>query len=297
MARALAQKRVSGQKSSKAVGPVKKAKAKQTPRTSPGKLAPKGKVSPRGGSSRRVEEKTTAHKPEKTLTNKTENKNIAKRMTPKPQTAPPARHSVHKERIMEAESRKPAIGTGISSALDAPPRLLHPTKTTNAALAILEKGIDLIFKKEFKKARTELKSLLETYPGELDILARARTYIQICDREEANQKRAAIPAISTDQLYALGVLEHNRSNYDKAISFFLQSLEKHQKADYIYYSVAASFALKGDLDAALENLRKAVELNDDSRVYAKNDPDFSALQENQEFATLIGLGSPTAESR
>ena len=125
-----------------------------------------------------------------------------------------------------------------------------------------------------------------TAGGELDILARARSYVQICEREEAAQKKQSI---STDQLYALGVMEHNKANYDMAISYFLQSLEKHPDADYIYYSVAASQALKGDLSASIENLRKAVELNEDSRVYAKNDADFAALQSKKEFAELVGI--------
>jgi tetratricopeptide (TPR) repeat protein len=187
---------------------------------------------------------------------------------------------------MEAESGKAALRTGTPSALDAAPRLLRQTKTTSAALALLEKGIELIFQKEFKKARNELKTLLEAYPGELDILARARSYIQICDREEAAQKKQAI---STDQLYSLGVLEHNKGNYDTALSYFHQSLEKHPGADYIYYSVAASLAMKGNAAESIENLRKAVELNEDSRVYAKNDSDFATLQAKKEFAELVGI--------
>jgi tetratricopeptide (TPR) repeat protein len=123
----------------------------------------------------------------------------------------------------------------------------------------------------------------------LDILARARSYIQICDREESNLKRQPV---TSDQLYALGVMEHNKANYDAAISFFLQSLEKHPNADYIYYSVAASQAMKGDAAQSIENLRKAVALNEDSRIYAKNDADFSALQSTREFVELIGLSQP-----
>jgi tetratricopeptide (TPR) repeat protein len=200
---------------------------------------------------------------------------------------------IHKESMkkMEAGSRKQAVQTSVPSAPAAPPRLLRQTKTTSAALALLQKGIELIFQKDFKRARHELKTLLEIYPGELDILARARSYIQICEREEAAQKKQSI---STDQLYALGVLEHNKANYDQAISYFLQSLEKHPDADYIYYSVAASQAMKGDFTAALENLRRAVELNEDSRVYAKNDADFAALQTRKEFAELIGITPVTA---
>ena len=215
-------------------------------------------------------------------------------MQKKKKTLSSTRHQAQRERvIMETASRKSAVETGSAASLEMPPRLLRQTKTTAAALALLEKGIEYIFQKEIKKARGELKALVETYPGELDILARARSYIQICEREEAAQKKQSI---SIDQLYALGVLEHNKANYDAAISYFFQSLQKHPEADYIYYSVAASLAMKGDVAESLENLRKAVALNEDSRVYAKNDADFSALQTKKEFAELVGISqSPDTE--
>jgi tetratricopeptide (TPR) repeat protein len=265
MVRALAQKRIGRQKPRKVAPPGKKSKAETGARPSRGNSAnakvSSGKAKPRA---------LTAAK-----------KKVA-----------PAEQSINKEnRKMEAESRKTAFRTGAPSAHDESPRLLRQTKTTSAALAFLEKGIELIFQKEFKKARNELKTLLETYPGELDILARARSYIRICDREEAAQKKQSI---SADQLYALGVLEHNRANYDMAIAYFLQSLENHPDADYVYYSVAASMAMNGNIAGSLENLRKAVELNEDSRVYAKNDADFSVLQSKKEFTELVGMNQPTA---
>jgi tetratricopeptide (TPR) repeat protein len=260
MARAVAQKRISGQKSRRVADPAKKTK----PRVSQGSTA-EAKVS--GGKAK------------------------PKEMVAASKDIPRANRPVHKESmIMEADSRKLAVRKGASAAFDASPRLLRQTKTTSAALALLEKGIELIYQKEFKKSRNELKTLLETYPGELDILARARSYIQICEREEATHKKLTI---STDQLYSLGVLEHNKANYDTAISYFLQSLENHPDADYIYYSVAASHAMKGNLAESLENLRKAVELNEESRVFAKNDADFSALQSKKEFAELVGMTPAT----
>jgi tetratricopeptide (TPR) repeat protein len=208
-------------------------------------------------------------------------------MEKKKGTLSSTRHQTKKERVfMEAESKKSAPGTGAAPIPDLPTHLLRLTKTTSAALALLEKGIGYIFQKEFKLARGELKTLVETYPAEMDILSRARSYLQICDREEAAQKK---PTITADQLYALGILEHNSANYDKAVSFFLQSIESHPNADYIYYSVAASLAMKGNLPESLKNLRKAVELNEDSRIYAKNDSDFAALQTQKEFQELVGL--------
>jgi tetratricopeptide (TPR) repeat protein len=271
MARASAHRKTTGRNTRKVVHPVKKAKPKKIFQ------APQSKA---------IKVKGSARKAMPTIVEP-----IKKAPTPA------TKRTIHKESIkkMAAESGKPAVKSGISSAPEVPPRLLRPTKTTSAALALLEKGIVLIFKKEFKKARNELKTLLETYPGELDILARARSYVQICEREEATQKKQTI---SLDQLYALGVMEHNKANYDMAISYFLQSLDKHPGADHIYYSLAASQAMMGNLTQSIENLRKAVALNEDSRIYAKNDADFSALQTKKEFAELVGIAQvPSAEQQ
>jgi tetratricopeptide (TPR) repeat protein len=269
MARVLAHKKSAKQKTSKITRPAKKAKPKAAFKMAHGNSSSKGKVSsPKAKRNESRKMKKDKHH---------------------------QAHPVHREsKRVEMQSRKPAAKANVAAAPE-PVRLLRQTKTTSAALALLGKGVELIFQKDFKKARSELKSLLEMYPGELDILARARSYIQICDREEANLKK---PPVTPDQLYTLGVLEHNKANYDAAISYFLQSLEKHPEADYIYYSVAASQAMKGDAAKAIESLRKAIELNEDSRIYAKNDADFSALQTKKEFAELVGLvQTPAAESQ
>jgi len=173
---------------------------------------------------------------------------------------------------------------------DASPQLLRRTKTTDSALAQLEKGIEFINRKDFKKAVAELQSLIEKYKNETEITASARSYLEICRRGEARQKKT--PSAAQNQTYAMGVMEHNRTNYDKAIAYFRQSLEIYPRADYIYYSIAASLALKGDVPLAVENLRKAVELNRGSLIHAKNDPDFAPLENNREFLDLIGLTAP-----
>jgi tetratricopeptide (TPR) repeat protein len=270
MARVLARNKNRGEKSHGASHPVKKASSKSASSSSGKKPVLKGKAS----------SDKTVHKP------------VAK--TGK-KALPAARHRAHKEKpAVEAQARKAAPKASVAAAPEPPPRLLRQTKTTAAALALMEKGIEHIFRKDFKKARNELNSLLETYPSETEILARARSYIQICDREEAVQKKQQI---TKDQLYALGVLEHNKANYDQAIAYFRQSLENHRNADYIYYSMAASLAMKGDWAESIENLRKAIELNEDSRIYAKNDADFASLQGRREFAELVGISvANTAET-
>jgi len=185
-----------------------------------------------------------------------------------------------------ASGTRKRVSTSGTRPPEKPLRALSETKTTAGALALLEKGIKLIYQRDFKKARHELESLIESYPGEAEILARARSYIQICDREEAAQKK---PAVSTDQLYTRGVWEHNQGNYDGAVAYFEQLLANHPNADYIYYSLAASKARKSEFAEALQNLRKAIELNEDNRVYAKNDADFASLHVEREFVDLVGL--------
>jgi tetratricopeptide (TPR) repeat protein len=187
------------------------------------------------------------------------------------------------------ESRVLQPGKESSLVPPVPPPLLRESRTTSAALSLLEKGIRLIYQKEFRKARAEFDTLLASYPGESEILARTRTYLQICDREELSHKKQAV---NHDQLYTMGVMEHNRGNYEGATAYFRQSLGKYPKADYIYYSLAASLTKKGDSSEALASLRKAVELNEDNRVYAKNDEDFSSLHTLNEFAELVGLTQP-----
>jgi tetratricopeptide (TPR) repeat protein len=193
--------------------------------------------------------------------------------------------------LAAAETRtRPSFPAPLPPPEPAPP-LLRESKSTTAALNRLEKGIKALYQKDFKKARLEFKSLLEDYPAEWEILARARSYLQICAREEAAHKR---PAITNDQLYGLGVMEHNRGDYEGALGYFRQALSQRPEADHIHYSIAASLALKGDALEAIQTLRKAIEMNEDNRIYAKNDSDFLTLHVHKEFTDLVGLNPAPA---
>ncbi len=172
------------------------------------------------------------------------------------------------------------------AVVEPPPRLLRESKSITAALGQLEKGIKFLYQKDFKKARSEFKSIIESYPGEAEILARTRSYLQICEREETARRKAVAAANDT---YALGVMEHNRGNYEAAIAHFREALDSRRDAEYIFYSLAASLALKGDAAEAIQTLRRAIELNEDNRIYAKNDSDFASLHSNKDFTDLVGM--------
>jgi tetratricopeptide (TPR) repeat protein len=173
-----------------------------------------------------------------------------------------------------------------AAAVEPPPRLLRESKAMTAALAMLEKGIKFLYRKDFKRARSEFNSLIESHPGETEILARTRSYLQICDKEELMRKKVGV---TTSDFYSLGVIEHNRRDYEGAIGSFQKALEQHPDAEHIYYSLAASLALKGETSEAIQVLRRAIVLNEDNRIYAKNDTDFNALHTNKDFVDLVGM--------
>src|SRR5262245_57467725 len=110
-----------------------------------------------------------------------------------------AKLPVKESAVMVPETRKRVSPFGaVTPAPEKPPRVLAETKQTVAALALLEKGIKLIYQKEFKKARHELQSIAELHASETEIIARSRSYLQICDREEAAHKKQVV---TQDQLY------------------------------------------------------------------------------------------------
>ena len=253
------------------------------------------KVRPSARSPRRRPAKLSSRAPARA-------KSISKKAPPrKTKKKPSAKSGKAAGRTVRSSSVVPAAEVRARPPFPAPPPppehappLLRESKSTTAALSRLEKGIRALYQKDFKKARSEFKSLLEDYPAEWEILARARSYLQICAREEAAHKR---PAITNDQLYGLGVMEHNRGNYEGALGYFRQALTQRPEADHIQYSIAASLALKGESLEAIQSLRKAIEMNEDNRIYAKNDSDFLTLHVHKEFTDLVGLNpAPAGDS-
>ena len=259
MARASAQKKASG------------VKARQKAKPSPGSHGTKG----------------TPRSPARSRSKPAARKGRAASAAAKKPSRQPARRSAGESPAENIRASVPA-----SSPLPQPdvqaPRLLRESKVTSAALSILEKAIKLIYQKDFRKAKLELESLISDYPSEAEIAARARSYLQICHREEGARAKSAA---SSDELYSVGVLEHNRGNYEAAIGYFRQCLARRSDADYVLYSLAASLALKGDAEAAIQSLKRAIELNEQNRVYAKNDSDFASLQSHLDYLILLGLNT------
>jgi tetratricopeptide (TPR) repeat protein len=86
-----------------------------------------------------------------------------------------------------------------------------------------------------------------------------------------------------DRGFALSYL----GRYNEAIASFDKALQIMPDAN-AFYNKACAYALQSNLEAALENLSKAVALNPDEYLaIAKTDSDFDALREDERFQALV----------
>jgi tetratricopeptide (TPR) repeat protein len=70
---------------------------------------------------------------------------------------------------------------------------------------------------------------------------------------------------------------------ERARAAIADALADHPDHAQALYNVACAEALLGDHDAALEHLRRAVELKPESREWAQRDEDFASIREDARF--------------
>jgi tetratricopeptide (TPR) repeat protein len=145
-----------------------------------------------------------------------------------------------------------------------------------------EKALELLHNKDYRKASTAF-SRIEKSSSNDRIAARATTYRKNCEAMLMTAKAKSSGATA----YDLAVFEHNNGNYKDAIKLFDKALKSAPKGAHIYLAKAASEAQLGNVDAAMENLKKSVELDERSRFSARLDTDFSGLAEDQSFVALV----------
>jgi len=149
-----------------------------------------------------------------------------------------------------------------------------------------EQAVRLFHRQDFERAREAFQALIERFPAEAEVLARARAYLAICEQK----LRAPRPVPRTaEALYDRGVIELNRGQIALAISYFEKALRLDPRADHAVYALAAAYARGGQVERALAMLRQAIAMREAHRWHARRDPDFHSLYANPEFQKLVGI--------
>lgn len=211
---------------------------------------------------------------------------IAKRPSPK---KAPAKLTAIKKRPAKPQSRKAMLARRralVPRPLPAPPKK-PPSPGTLAAVRAFEQALRLFNRQDFGTARSAFLSLLGKFAEQVEIVARARTYLAICE-----QRLARSPSVprNLDALYNQGVFQLNRGNTAEAIELFEKALKVEPRADHVYYSLAAAYARLNDTPKAMEAMRRAIGIRPVHRSHARRDLDFAGLRSNEDFQQLTGFG-------
>jgi tetratricopeptide (TPR) repeat protein len=202
---------------------------------------------------------------------------------------------VTSKKVSLAEPRKPKVTVGREAAREATLQEAAkpaPSPETVAAVRAFEQALKLFNRHDFAAAKVAFENLLKRFRSQTEILARARTYMAICDQRLA---RAPAAPRGPDALYNQGVFELNKGNAKEAVILFQKALRAQPRASHVLYSLAAAYARLGDAPKAIDALRRAIVIQPVHRSHARRDPDFASLRSNEVFQELAGLTPDLAE--
>jgi Tetratricopeptide repeat len=174
----------------------------------------------------------------------------------------------------------------VPKPLPAPPKK-PPSPGTLAAVRAFEQALRQFNRHEFAGAKSAFEGLLAKFADQAEIVARARTYLAICE-----QRLGRTPSVprNVDALYNQGVFELNKGNTAEAIELFEKALKVEPRADHVYYSLAAAYARLTNTSKALDALRRAIGIRPVQRSHARRDLDFASLRTSEDFQQLTGFG-------
>lgn len=175
----------------------------------------------------------------------------------------------------------------VSTAKTGPavvPANRQPPLSEAAALRDFERAHKEFARGHFAEARSLFRAIVEKHLGVSEVAARARTYLAIT---EARLRVETVLPRDADSLYDRGVIELNRGEYVAAQEMFERALKRESGAAHIHYGLAAARARLGAIDAALDSLRRALELQPTLRVRAQRDQDLTTLRNEPDFERLI----------
>ncbi len=119
------------------------------------------------------------------------------------------------------------------------------------ALAVYETGVRALQRHDFEAAANSLRGVIQGYPGERELVERARLYLQVCERETA--RRPSGPQTASESVYAATVAL-NAGDVEGALGHLGRALEKAPESDHAHYIMAVALVDRGDPLLALVHL-------------------------------------------
>ena len=154
-----------------------------------------------------------------------------------------------------------------------------------------ERRLQALQRRDFAASAAALRTVIERYPDERELLERARLYLKVCEREL--EPKEPTPKTADEWVYAATVAQ-NSGDEPTALKHLQRALTEDPRHDHAHYLMAVAMAQRGDPGTALEHLRRAVALNPENRSRARQDADLDIVREDPGFRAA--LDAPPAET-
>ena len=149
-------------------------------------------------------------------------------------------------------------------------------------LEIFEAAIKLFHARKFREARERF--LASMRGSDRGIAHKSELHVRMCDRRLEEQ---AVVLRTADEHYDYAITLINERKLSVARQHLIKGLEQQPEADHIYYALALCEGLAGDLQAASENLKKAIEIQPKNRIAARQDADFATFANQPPLDRLL----------
>jgi len=193
-----------------------------------------------------------------------------------------AEKSTRRRAISKTSSNRRAPRPSASSPNRGP--VVKIRETYARAVRLYEKGLRALQRNNYDGAAAIFQQILEKFSEERELCERAQLYLNVCERGTGAQ---AISPKSIDERILAATVALNHRDVDRVLSLLQTVPLSHPKQDHVQYMLALVHALRDDSEMAIEHLGKAVALNPDNRVQAKQEPDFDSIRKTQAFIDVL----------
>lgn len=181
----------------------------------------------------------------------------------------------------------------VTSALEILDRLVE--KKPPDAEAYLLRSTALFMSGDLDRGRGDLDRSLKIDPN----LRQAwlnRAALDLSDQSyeealEALQKAKELNPAAPDNDLNIGAVQLLSGNLQEATTYFQAYLTAHSTSADSYYLVATNYAMAGYAGPAIEHLRRAIDLDEKSRLKARTDPNFREIEGNARYQQILRTDS------
>ncbi len=111
--------------------------------------------------------------------------------------------------------------------------------------------------------------------------------VQLDEAIQSYNKALEIKPDDHQAWYNKGVALMSSKQYQEALNSYQKALEINPNDAIVYYNIACYYALQNNVSLAVENLHRAINLDETCREMAKTNSDFDSIRDEQLFKQII----------